>query len=461
MAGNFGFLQSLKKTKLLVESVPLGWRLYRLVTILGSPVWRFFLWIRVLGKKELSSRLPERLGISSLKRCQGKFIWFHGASAGESVAALNLMMPFVHKDPDCRFLITTGTVAGITLLEKRIPYLDPNLQDRLHVQVLPLDVPKAITRFLDFWKPKGAIFIEADYWPNLWMESYKRNCPIVLLSGRLSEKSLKRWSYIRKYFCYLMNLTLVRTVSGPSFKERFKKLGLEMLVIPSVKYRLDPPVFQQQTLNQLKNALEGRQCWFASCIHKGTELEYILDAHGKLLKKNPGLLLILAPRRMEQLREILHWCNAYGLSYHLRSRHSGTLAISRNIYIVDTMGEMGLFYALSPVCFIGGSFVPLGGHNVIEGIHMDSAILHGPFMDNQEEMVEAFQDAGAIRCVNTAAELLESLEFLLSNPEKCLEMARGARQIIEKKQKELDHFIEHLADMLLGNMVQGGIDRGV
>ena len=291
--------------------------------------------------------MAERRGETTTRRPAGTLVWVHGASVGELTAAIPLIERL--RALDHNVLVTTGTVTSAALAEKRLP---PGV---IH-QFVPLDLPPFVARFFDHWRPDLALFVESDLWPNMIMASARRGIPIIVVNGRMSERSFERWRYMPDTIEALLtrlDLCLVRTTVDA---ERFAALGAPRITTTgNLKLDVPPLPVDEAKLAKLAAAIAGRPVIAAASTHLGEE-EAVIDTQRRLKASFRGLLTILAPRHPERGQSIASAIAAAGLTSALRSRdqlpHAGT-----DIYIADTVGELGLIYRLAPIVFMGGSLI--------------------------------------------------------------------------------------------------------
>ena len=388
------------------EALPAGLRLYRFLAAAGAPLTSVLLARRLKRGKELGERIDERRGESTAARPTGPLVWLHGASVGELLAVLPLIERLAARD--LNVLVTSGTVTSSELAAQRMP------AGVIH-QFMPLDVPKFVARFLDHWQPQLALFVESDLWPNALMETSQRKIPMVLVNARLSERSFRRWLKLPASIGHLLerfDLCLART---PPDAERLTALGARNVFV-SGNLKLDVPALpaDEAALAALKAAIGDRPLIAAASTHPG-ENELIVTAHKRLRAASPGLLTLIAPRHPERGREIAALAREAGLSVVRRA--DGALPdATTDVYVADTMGELGLVYRVAPTVFIGGSLVRHGGQNPIEAAKLGAAILHGPHVWNFEELYAALDAAHGAEPVDSADKLTAAFAAMLAQP---------------------------------------------
>ncbi|MGI9404177.1 MAG: glycosyltransferase N-terminal domain-containing protein [Hyphomicrobium sp.] len=396
--------------------------------------------VRERQGKEDPRRRRERFGVASAARPEGLLVWVHAASVGETNAVLPLLEGLKAARPDLNFLLTTGTVTSAELAEQR---LGP---DSLH-QYVPLDAPDYAARFLDHWRPDLAVFTESEIWPSLILETAARDIPLALINGRISHRSLRRWRRNANTARALFTRFQIVLAQNDRLAQNFKLLGARNVhAVGNLKIDSPPPPIDVGGLERLKSALAPRPIFVAASTHEGEE-EIIAQAHRQLARKFDGFCTIIAPRHPERGTSVAERLKDLGLSVTQRSL--GAMPTERtDIYIADTIGELGTLYALSPIAFIGGSLIEHGGQNPIEAIRHGAAIITGPNWRNFFDAYRALlHHHGAIE-VKTAEELAESISQLLKNQSEMQHMRAGATQALGILSGALERTIELLAPIL-------------
>jgi len=373
--------------------------------------------------KEDGARLDERRGIAAVPRPNGPLIWFHAASVGESLALLELIRQLLDEREDLTILVTTGTVSSAGVMADRLP-------ERAIHQYLPLDARAFVRRFLDHWHPDVAVWTESELWPALICETHALGIPMLLLNARMSKASHDRWRFLRGMARSLLNRFDRALVQDDLTAIYLRRLGLpleRMEVTGTLKEGAAALPVDASDLATMRSEIGGRPVWVASSTHPGEE-EKVLEAHRIALRSNPRLLLILVPRhanRGDEIAELLetgHW------TFTRRSIGEGPEA-EAPVYLADTMGELGLWYRLAPVSFVGGSWEPIGGHNPFEPAALGSAILHGPYVTNFIDIYQRLTEARAARLVSAPQSLAEAVDDLLS-PDRAAAMAHAAWEVV-------------------------------
>jgi len=386
--------------------------LYRGATWLAAPLLRRHLARRLPQGKEEAERLGERYGKASLARPAGRLGWLHGASVGETQSLLPLIAALTERQPDLTLLVTTGTVTSARLLARRRP------PRTLH-QYLPLDRQAWVARFLDHWRPDFALWVESELWPNLLGEANRRGIPLGLVNGRLSARSQSRWALAGSLIRPLLKGFRVVLAQDSAQAARLASLGARSpQCLGNLKFAADPLPADETALAELRRALGAREIWLAASTHTGEEA-IMAAAHGALEARHPGLLTIIAPRHVERAPEIAAELRAAGWQVARRSQ-GDALTPATQIYLADTMGELGLFYRLAPVAFVAGSF-RWQGHNPFEPALLGAAVLSGPQVANFRDIFDRMAAAGAVTLA-AEAELPAAIEALLADAQ-----AAGAR----------------------------------
>jgi len=367
----------------VAERLPWTLRAYRGLSAAATPIAPMVLANRLKRGKEHPQRIAERRGETQVVRPPGPLIWAHGASVGEMLAVIPLVEGL--RERNFSVLVTSGTVTSARLAEERLP------PGAIH-QFVPLDAPSFTERFLDHWRPNLALLAESDLWPNLIMASTRKGIPLILVNGRLSERSYTRWRYAPATIGALLSRFDLCLAQSDDDAERYRELGAPRLqVTGNLKLDVPAPPVDAGKLAMMRAAVRERPMIAAASTHAGEEA-VIIDAHRRLRQSFPGLLTIIAPRHPDRGPGVFEIATAAGLNAHARSR--GHLPDrSTDVYVADTMGELGLVYRLAPIVFMGGSLVRHGGQNPIEAAKLGAAILHGPHVWNFSEIYSALDEA--------------------------------------------------------------------
>ncbi|HEX2760195.1 MAG TPA: 3-deoxy-D-manno-octulosonic acid transferase, partial [Rhizomicrobium sp.] len=360
---------------------------------------------RAARGKEDWARVNERLGLAGLPRPEGRLVWIHGASVGESLSALPLIGKLL-EDGNIHVLVTSGTVTSAAMMGQRLP------RGAIH-QFVPLDTPGAVARFLDHWKPDAGLFVESDLWPNLILMAKARGVKLALVNARISARSAERWAYAKKSVAMLLSAFDRVLAQDEEIAARFQKLGARNVeAVGSLKADAPPLAVDEDALAALRQQIGKRPVLLAAQTHPGED-ETVLPAHDLLRGDFPDLVTILVPRHTARGADLEMLC---GTRTFKRRSTGEQISDPTAIYIADTMGEMGLFYRLAPFCFLGGTLVPLGGHNVLEPAQLHCAVLAGPHTQNAPRAYDAVLLAQGFGRIASSADLAREAARLLADP---------------------------------------------
>jgi 3-deoxy-D-manno-octulosonic-acid transferase len=410
--------------------------IYRAVTRLAGPLARLVLWRRAARGKEDPARLPERRGLASLPRPESPLLWLHAASVGEAQSVLSLIGRLLAMRADLSILVTSGTVTSATLLQRRLP-------ERAVHQYSPADLPGWVGAFLDHWRPDLAVFVESELWPNLIQATAARACPLVLVNGRLSARSFAKWRKAPAAARALLRCFALCLGQTERDRERLSALGAPHAeYLGNLKYSAAALPADEAELGKLKEAVADRPLWLAASTHPGEE-ELVAQVHKKLREIHPAILTVVVPRHPDRGDEIAALFESHGLSMGRRS--TGALPESRQaVYLADTLGELGLFYRLAEIAFIGGSTGSLGGHNPLEAAQLSCAILHGPDMTNFSTVDADLKAAEAAIEIASPADLANAVDRLLSDPAERQRLANAAARVTAANASALDNVVTAL-----------------
>ena len=423
----------------MADSLPITLRAYRRLSSALTPMVPLLIKRRLQNGKEDPIRIGERRGIAGVERPAGPLIWVHGASVGEVLAAAPLIERL--RAANMRVLLTSGTVTSAAIIAKRFP------ADIIH-QYIPYDSPRYVARFLDHWHPSLALFIESDLWPNLILSAAKRRVPMALINARMSQRSFPRWQKMSKTISALLGCFEICLAQSDTDADRFGMLGSRRVAVTgNLKFDVQAPPGDAAKLETLKAMTRGRPILLASSTHPGEE-ETVLEAHRALAALFPGLLTVIVPRHAHRGPAIAEMINAGGVRAALRSRDEMPDA-GIDIYVADTMGELGVFYRLAPVVFMGGSLVPHGGQNPIEPAKLGAAIVHGPHVFNFTDVYEALDRAGGARQADSSTQLVQQLGQLLGDTAARGVATDAADQVVTRLGGALDRTLHALEPYLM------------
>ncbi len=414
--------------------------LYRTVTNLFSPLIGLYLRRRRGIGKEHATRYPERLGIAGQARPSGRLIWMHGASVGEALSLLPLIDRVLEAVPNAHVLITTGTVTSAALLEARLP-------PRAIHQFVPVDRLTGVRRFLAHWRPDLVLWAESEFWPNLISETAASGVPLVLVNGRVSERSFTGWrrfpGLIRQVLsCFPLCLAQTE-IDG----DRLRTLGAATVAVPgNIKFAVPPLPVDANALSALTRAIGERPVWLAASTHPGEEA-VAWRLHRRLAETHAGLLTIIVPRHPDRGDAVAMELRALGASVARRAANE-PLEHATEVYIADTMGELGLFFRLAQAVFMGKSLSADGGQNPLEPARLGCAITYGPRMSNFVDMAERLEAADASVRVADENGLAAAIDELLSDAERRQTLGDAARRFAEGEAEVINRVMAALARFL-------------
>jgi len=423
----------------MADALPMTLRAYRSLSASLTPMMPLLIKRRLRNNKEDPERINERRGIAKVERPAGPLIWVHGASVGEVLAAATLIERL--RAANMRILLTSGTVTSAEIIAKRFP------PDIIH-QYIPYDAPRYVARFLDHWHPSLALFIESDLWPNLILSAAKRRLPMALINARMSQRSFPRWQKMSATIAALLGCFEICLAQSDTDAERFSVLGARSVVATgNLKFDVQAPPGDAVKLEALKAATRGRPIIVASSTHPGEE-EIILETHRTLTNFFPSLLTVIVPRHAHRGEAIADMVKTSGAQVALRSRDELPAAHTQ-IYVADTMGELGVFYRLSPVVFIGGSLVAHGGQNPIEPAKLGASIVHGPHVFNFTDVYEALDGAGGARQADSSEQLAKLLGQMIGDTAARDAAIDAAEQVVTRLGGALDRTLHALEPYLM------------
>ncbi len=414
--------------------------LYRCITTAGLPLVELLLQRRLMRGKEEPSRIDERRGIASIQRPPGPLIWIHAASIGEAQSVLVLIERILRTDPELNILMTTGTVTSARMMGERLP-------PRAIHQYVPVDRAAWVRRFLEYWQPGAAFWVESELWPNLLLESRRARIPLALVNARMSEQSRASWARAPKIARELLSCFDTILAQDQEIAGRLEALGARHVsVTGNLKLAAAPLPATAASLIELQDAIGDRPTWVAASTHRGEE-EIVGAVHQGLVARFPDLLTLLAPRHPRRADDIEQALITSGLSVARWSRGEKITAAT-NIYLADGTGLLGQLYRVAPIAFIGGSLIPHGGQNMLEAAQLNCAVLYGPNIDNFRSITSELQAAGASQEVADGDELQRVVAELLTSPQRADAMADTAAAAASRKQEVIDLVMLRLQPMI-------------
>lgn len=388
--------------------------------------------------KEIASRLPERRGIEATARPLGPLVWLHAASVGETMSVLPVIARLA---PATRVLVTTGTVASAELLAQRLPGM--GIDSTVCHRFAPLDVPAWVARFLDHWRPDAAVFVESELWPNLLRACRARAVPAMLVNGRMSEASFRAWRRVPGFARGLLGTFDLVWARGAEDAGRFHALGVARAIdAGDLKFAAPPLPAAAAELDRLRDCLGTHPVWLAASTHPGEETA-IAGVHHTLAARFPGLVTIIAPRHPDRAAVIAAEIGA--------ERRSLGAMPAPGLWLADTLGEMGLWYRLARVVFVGRSlFPPGGGQNPLEPARLGCAIAAGPHTGNFAEHTALLEAGDAMRRVADSAALAQFVAAMLHDEPAAQAMGERASGLAARHADLPDRVAEAILALAAG-----------
>jgi 3-deoxy-D-manno-octulosonic-acid transferase len=408
-----------------------------LITILLilSPLIIFF---RILKKKEDRKRYKEKFCFPSKRRINGNLIWFHGSSVGELLSILPLVQVLEKNKSINQILITTSTLSSAQIFKKY------NLKKTVH-QFFPIDSIFFSYKFLNYWKPTIAIFIESEIWPSIFRVLNKKNIPLVLLNARITKKTFKKWKSVKEFSNSVFQNISIAYPQNEETLNYLKKLNISKIKkIGNLKFfNNQQSKFTKLDQTFLKN-INHKKIWCASSTHPGEEI-ICVNAHINLKKKYKNLLTIIIPRHIHRVNKIVDEIKSLDLNVVLHSSRPKKLN-DTDIYLVDTYGETKKFYQATDIVFMGKSISRKGGQNPLEPANLGSAVLYGPNVDNFKDTYKLLNKLKVAYKVNGVKSLTNSIDKLIAKPnnkKNYLEIAKIGKKILNETKDEINSLINN------------------
>lgn len=398
------------------------------------PGLRLYLARRVGRGREDPERLAERWGREAVERPEGPLYWLHAASNGELASALPLIEEIARRRPHWRLLVTTGTVTSARLAAERLPAA-------IH-RFVPIDEPRAVDGFFRAWRPDLGLIVESELWPILLRRARRRGVPLALVNGRMSERSFRVWRSLGPVARDLLGCFRLVLAQSRADAERLAALGAPARCLGNLKACAAPLPVDGGELRRLRQATVGRTIWLSASTHPGEEA-MVADAHRVISVEQGDLLTILAPRHARRGAAVRRLLEQRGLTVAQRSRGE-PIEETTDVYLADTMGELGLLYRLAPLAFIGGSLVPIGGHNPLEAAKLDCAVVSGRHVGSFQETVDSLEAAGGLLLVEDTDALAAAVGGLLADPHRRAHQAEEALKVAERQAAALADIVDAL-----------------
>ena len=396
---------------------------------------------KLLVQGVTAERSREKLGHATQPRpSAGPLVWLHAASVGESLSVLALITRMGQILPTAHFLITSGTATSAKLVAQRLP-------PRTVHQFAPLDAPRPVKRFLNHWQPDAAIFVESELWPQMLRRTHATGARMALVNARMSEKTVAFWAEWPQAARYIFDVFALILTQNDAMAQNMIRMNAPAERVArgvNLKSMSGPLPVDASALQEVRTTLADRPIWVASSTHEGEE-SAVLSAHRQLLKRFPGLCLILAPRHPERGDIVEQLIASDGLSYRRRSRGE---APGGQVYLADTMGELGLWYEMAEIVFLGGSLLPIGGHNPFEVAQAGAAVLTGNHVAAFAETYALLETEGAARIIADGDDLAARVAVLLTDPDELAAMTSAAQRFTATQDDQLDAIATRLITAL-------------
>lgn len=401
--------------------------IYSLLIYLALPVVLFITYRKRPGQVGYQERWPELLGWAPRLASAERPLWIHTVSVGESLAAIPLIRALKAAHPELPLMVTTTTHTGADQIAK--------LGDLVEHRYAPLDYPDAVWRFLGRTRPRALVIMETELWPNWLAACARRQLPVVVMNARLSERSCQRYQKVRGIFAAMSSHLSLILCQHRDDATRFLRLGVpseRVQVTGSLKFDIQLDQNQIEAGQRLRNQIGQRPVWIAASTHGGED-EQILAAMARVRQQLPTALLILVPRHPQRFDTVATLCHSQGFTMTRRSRQEA-ITTDTQVYLGDTMGEMPLLLQACDVAFVGGSLVPIGGHNLLEPASLGKPTLIGPHFFNFADVTRQLCDSKACDVVADADALAASLITLLQDEDKRQQMGMRAFDVVAANQ---------------------------
>ena len=422
--------------------------LYLAAVYLAAPLISLMLAARGLRDRSYWRNFGERFGLGP--RLAHSPIWVHAVSVGEVQAAAALVRALRERYPEVPVLVTTFTPTGAARARALF-------SGAAEVRFLPFDLPGSVRRFLDRTRPRLAVIMETELWPNLYRQCYRRRIPLVIASARLSRRSTDRYRRLGALFKETVSGGVIVAAQGEGDAERFRALGAaaeRTYVTGNLKFDLTlPPDIRERGRALREQYAPSRAVWVAGSTHGGLEEEAVLEAQRHVGTAPSRALLVLAPRHPNRFGEVAAWLERQGIAFTRRSQAAapGAAKGSCSVLLLDTLGELLYFYAAADVAFVGGSLAPIGGHNLLEPAALALPILTGPNNSNGEDVARLLLDCGAAKIVHNGAELGSQVAGLLSDRTRRVAMGELGRAAVDRNRGALQKLMTLIASLLEGS----------
>jgi 3-deoxy-D-manno-octulosonic-acid transferase len=401
------------------------------VILIFSPIIIIF---RIIKNKEDKKRFIEKFSISTKKRYRGKLIWFHGASVGEILSIIPLIKNYEKNKSVGQILITSSTLSSAKIIKQF------KFKKTIH-QFYPIDHIYFVNKFLNYWKPSIAIFIESEIWPFMFKKLNHKGIPLILLNARLTKKTFNRWMKVKNFTDSVFSKITIAYPQNFETKSYLKKLKTNKInFIGNLKFSEIDDKTKDNISNNLKFQFRKRKVWVASSTHANEEI-FCAKTHLELKKREKNLLTIIIPRHIHRVKEIVPSIEKLGLKVIKYSSNNKDLK-KTDIFIIDTFGETKKFHKISSSVFLGGSIIKRGGQNPLEAARYGSRILHGPNIDNFKDVYKLLKTLNVSKKILTSQQLAKLIVFN-KNKNSGIKIKKIGRIILKKTIKELDSLINN------------------
>jgi len=422
-----------------------------LIYLLQIPLAAYWLF-RAIANQSYRDRIGQRFGVGypQLDRC----IWIHAVSVGEVQAAVPLVRALARRFPDYNMLVSTVTPTGAA----RVKAL---FGDTVSHCYIPFEMPTAVDQFFESTKPELALIMETEIWPNLYRGCGVRNIPLVLVSARISPRSVDSYRRLLPLFRDTLSHGIIIAAQSDADAERFRSLGASPVrtwVTGNIKFDIELPAGLVEQGKLLRMQIFGdRPVWVAASTHDQEE-QQVLAAHRLLKEQHPDLLLVLVPRHPERFPMVRELVESEGFACVTRTQGE-PCTVSTDVFLGDTMGELPLFYAASDVAFVGGSLVPIGGHNLLEPAALGLPVISGAHVYNAQEIADMFVSLGACRIVDDSRDLAVAVDELIADPRRAKESGAQGLEIVQRNRGALSDLLGLLEPLIGGDGGLTSVDK--
>lgn len=427
--------------------------IYAVLTYLLLPLYALYWLVRGIANRAYLDRFTQRFGFGFPKLPAGS-LWVHAVSVGEVQASVPLVRELARRFPKRRILLTTVTPTGAAHVRKVFG-------DQVTHSYIPFETPNAVNNFFDAARPALALVMETEIWPNLYHACGQRGVPLVLVSARISPKSVERYRLLLPLFREALSHGILIAAQGDADAQRFLSLGANpsrTWITGNIKFDFELPDDLASDGEAFRGKYFGdRPVWVAASTHEGEE-SLVLDAHQHILRELPNALLMLVPRHPERFAAVATQIARKGFSYVRRTEADARVDDDVAVMLGDTMGELTMFYAASDVALVGGTLVPVGGHNLLEPGALGLPVITGPHLYNTQDIADLFRDIGASVLVENADGLAETVLRLLTDPQAAKSMGRKGQEVVRTNKGALQRLMVLLTP-LVDHVDGGAVDR--